>query len=61
MDRFDMLARCICPVCGEIFTAFDDLHGHLMDHSDDGIVIAEDFIEECWELATMEEEIEEDQ
>ena len=59
MTREDLIYSCTCPICEEVFTAFADLYGHLIDHCDEDIMIAEDFLEEAMRLAA-EEEIEEE-
>ena len=57
IDRGELIARCICPVCGERFSEFSDLYEHLLDHIDDGILIAEDFLGPCLRYL-IEEEVE---
>jgi len=55
MMREDLLDECICPVCEEPFSCFQDLYEHLLEHCEEGIEIAEDFLLECGNLAAQEE------
>ena len=55
MTREDLLYDCVCPICEERFEFFADLYEHLMEHCDDGMSIAEDFLSECGRLAAQQE------
>lgn len=58
MARRDSSRRARCPVCGEWFSEFEELHQHLLEHCDEGIAAAEDYLEACLYLVaeeTMEE------
>jgi len=55
MTREDLLYECACPICEEPFDSFQDLYNHLLEHCDEDITIAEDFLEECGRLAAEEE------
>ena len=55
MDRDEMIRDCCCPVCDERFVDWADLLDHLRNHVDDGIAIADEYIDECFELAIQQE------
>lgn len=59
MNRDEMLDEGKCPVCGERYKLFADLYDCLLDHLEEGIDIAEDYLEEASRLAA-EQEFEED-
>ena len=55
MNRDEMLDECKCPVCGERYELYADLYDCLLEHLEDGIDIAEDYLEEASRLAAAQE------
>jgi hypothetical protein len=55
MTREEMLDQCICPICEEAYASYSDLYECLLEHLDEGIDIAEDYLEEASRLAAEEE------
>jgi len=55
MNRDEMLDDCVCPICGEPYDCYADLYACLLEHCDDGIEIAGDYLEEAGRRAAEEE------
>ena len=60
MKPEELLYQCICPICRDPYECYTDLYQCLLEHLDDGIEIAEDYLEEAGRRAA-EEELEDDE
>ena len=54
-ERLDLLDDCVCPVCGERHVSYEELLACLMDHDDNNIDIACEFINEARDLMFQED------
>ena len=54
-ERLALLEDCVCPVCAERQVSFEELLACLMDHDDEGMDIANDYIPEARRLMVDEE------
>jgi len=52
----EQLCEGICPICRERFEDREDLYEHLLEHSDEGDVIADEFLEELREMVEIPDE-----